>query len=276
MGATVSPSEPAILQGVNSLSPGRFQRLAESYAQILYPERFTRLIPVGRNEWDEPVPPWPDARFRLPDGRQDVVEATHSERWKEHLAEDLKKAKKPGSRLAGYLFLAWCGEPRGAKKCAEREQYRKQFHRLGVPLDRIEFVFQRELVAALTKPVFARVWLELLKLPGSCYPFRPIDEASTIFGQEHDAKPLVPTRKEYPDGIHRPQLTDEVEARLKDKNRRWALVRGHGAVGKTILAAQVGLARHASGYPAYYVDLEDFFRRSSEPRHGAGSRRHDF
>jgi hypothetical protein len=187
-----------------------------------------------------------------------VIEATHSNKWKRHLEEDLGKAEKRGYRLAGYLFVAWCNKPKSAKGSAELERYRERFRQLGVPPDELWFVFKRELVAALTKPAFAHVWLELLKLPVSCYPFQPIDEASTIFGSERDPKPQIPTLREYPDGIHRPRLADDVEARLKDKDRRWALVRGHGAAGKTVLAAQVGLKRRACGFPAYYIDLGEF------------------
>lgn len=110
----MNPSQSAVRQAVEEFkkSPGLFQRLAERYAQIVYPARFQHIVPHGRNSGDVPIKGWPDAYTPLPDGRIDAVEATHSHNWKKHIEGDLLKAKKFGQhRLAGFLFIAWARRP---------------------------------------------------------------------------------------------------------------------------------------------------------------------
>lgn len=108
----MGPSEIEIKRKIDDLSPGAFQRLAEDYARLIYPGRFRSLIPSGRNYQNEPVQPWPDAFVLLPDSRRDVLEATHSDRWKAHLEQDLEAAQKlPHWKLAGFLFVAWAKQP---------------------------------------------------------------------------------------------------------------------------------------------------------------------
>ena len=92
-------------------------------------------------------------------------------------------------------------------------------------------------------------------LPSSCYPFDLIEE-SGIFGQKDNSAAFAPAEEEYlANHVHRPHLADEVEARLRRSG--WALVRGVGSPGKTVLAAHIGLARKALRFPAYYLDLAE-------------------
>jgi hypothetical protein len=191
----------------------------------------------------------------------DVVEATQSEHWSRHLHDDVNHANKLGKRrLVGFIFVAWAKAP----KPDALTKYREAFQTLGVPPESIEFVFRQQLVAELRQPAFARVWKELLRLPPACYPFELIEDAA-IVGQMGDKSLFAPTLEEYREArVHRPSLATEVEDRLAKKG--WALVRGVGAAGKTVLGAQIGLSRHGSGdidqvpglryrNPVYYLDL---------------------
>ena len=112
----------------------------------------------GRNPQDVTIKGWPDAYTLLPDGRVDAVEATHSDAWERHIDDDYIKVQELGSgRVAGLLFVAWAPTP----ALESTQRHRERFVRLGVPPDRINFVFQQELVAALRQPRFAHVWIDL-------------------------------------------------------------------------------------------------------------------
>lgn len=258
-GFIVEPSESAIKSAIDELkkAPGAFQHLAESYARIRYPERFKNLEPTGRRSDDQTVKGWPDASADALNGREDVVEATTAKEWWRHLRDDIGQAEARGQRsLAGFLFIAWAKKPKKNSTNERTLQHsREALRRLDIPPENIEFVFQERLAAELRQPAFARVWQEF-GLSSSCEPFEVIEDAR-IFGQEGDKNVVIPTREEYCNNhVHRPQLATEVEARLADPG--WALVRGIGAAGKTVLAAQIGLARQASGCPVYYLDLAEY------------------
>ena len=109
----MNPSESAIQIAIEKLkkSPGVFQRLVEDYCQILYPKRFTGLIPKGRNPDEVTIKGWPDAYEHLADGSVDVIEVTHSEDWRRHLKKDIEKAESFHLSLAGFTFVAWARTP---------------------------------------------------------------------------------------------------------------------------------------------------------------------
>jgi hypothetical protein len=249
----MNPSASAIRDAVEKLkkSPGVFQRLAERYAQAIFPQRFRELVPKGRNPEDVAVKGWPDAYAVLHDGRLDAIEATHSPDWERHLNQDCEKAKKLGpGRLAGFLFVAWASTPSTEKV----NECRDRFVKLGVPADRVKFVFRDELVAALTRPQFADLWVELLGLRCDSLPFHPIRRVKRLFGREDQIATFAPTMADYVDGrVHRSRLADEVERQLQHPG--WAFVRGLGAAGKTVLATQTALGSMFSASPAYYCDL---------------------
>jgi hypothetical protein len=242
----MAPSESAIESAVEALkkSPGTFQRLAEYYAQMVYPKRFPTLIPGGRDKSDVVLKGWPDAYIGDP---PDAVEATHSPKWKKHLNDDLRKAEARGpGGLAGFLFVAWAPKP----KDELLRPYRDRLVKLGVPTDNITFVFKQQFVRDLRQPRFASVWADLLGLPCSSAPFAPISQAG-LFGAGNQF--LAPTREEYASGrVHRPSAADKIEESLN--SRGWALVRGRGAAGKTVLATQIAL-NPAICSTAYYLDL---------------------
>jgi hypothetical protein len=245
----MTPSEQVIQQAIENLSAGEFQRLAESYAQIILPNRFKTLDPTGRTRTDATRPGWPDARVLLQGGRVDGVEATKDSDWRGHLERDLKKAENLGAgRLAGFLFVAWAAAPHDPSAV---QKYRRRLVRLGVPEANVEFVFQGQLVRDLRQPRFASVWVDPLGLPPSCDPFQQVPHAR-VFGMPGYG--FAPSKEEYLQGlVHRPSVADRVEALLQSEG--WALVRGRGATGKTVLAIQIALTPKGISCPAYYLDL---------------------
>jgi hypothetical protein len=218
------------------------------YAKLRYPHRFINLSPVGRNFLNVPIGPWPDARSVLADGRHDVVEASKGKNWEGHLEADLEHIAALGKdRLSGYLFVSLADEPRDTTSL---QNIYARLEQLGVPLDQARVVFRRQLVAELTRPIFCRVVQEILNLRSDCTPFSFLHHAR-IFGRGDSA---VPDIKEYLQGkVHRCKQVDQVESLLLTKG--CALVRGVGASGKTVLAAQVALGRFFSHAPVYYLDL---------------------
>lgn len=259
-------TETAIDSAIERLksSPGKFQRLLECYVQLVYPQRFKNLVPHGRNSSDVTVKGWPDVYCLSSDGRMDVAEATHSPApaWLNHLEEDLEKAEALGKGgLASFLFVAWSNEPspltahKGINPRYEKlMKYRDRRVALDIPPDRINFVFKKQLVRALTAPRFASVLKEVLGLPCHSLPFRLISQDPGIFGHTKRRNDFAPAREEYLSGlVHRPAIADEVERGLESAGWQW--VRGRGAAGKTVLAIQIGLSYESRLQPAYYLDV---------------------
>jgi hypothetical protein len=250
----MNPSESAIETAIENLkkSPGVFQRLAESYAQILYPERFMSLIPKGRNPDEVPIKGWPDAYASSKHGI-DIVEVTHSEHWQSHIDQDIKKAQTKHVPLAGFMFVAWARTP--VPELIQK--YRDQIICLGVPAEKITFVFRQQLVRDLAQPRFAQLWVDPLKLPSDSYPFTLIEQMHTLLGCSGDLNTFTPTKDEYLKNlVHRPAIATDVERQLETKD--WCLVRGLGASGKTVLAVQIGLGNRFARGPVYYLDLSFF------------------
>lgn len=257
----MNPSEDSISSAVDKLksSPGTFQRLVERYAQLTDTSLFKDLIPKGRNPADVTTKGWPDAYALLPDGRMAVAEATHSPEWRRHVEKDLKKAKALGhGRLVGFLFVAWAKTPLDQVI----HGYRQFLVKLGVPAENVRFVFQQQLVRDLTQPRFATIWVNPLHIRTHCRPFDLIQNAG-IFGRSERLDAFAPTIEEYRSNrVHRPGLADEVEQDLARGG--WALVRGLGAAGKTVLAAQLAFDGRYHQGPAYYLDLARFNRGITE------------
>jgi hypothetical protein len=85
------------------------------------------------------------------------------------------------------------------------------------------------------------------------HPFLHLRRAE-LFGSTDETHVFVPSIEEYAAGaVHRPDITPAILARLESPG--WALVRGLGAAGKTVLAVQLALDWQASGGSAYYLDL---------------------
>jgi hypothetical protein len=86
-------------------------------------------------------------------------------------------------------------------------------------------------------------------------PFRPVEDREN-FGDEMIPDSFRPSRSEYREGlVYRPILADDVEQSLEQTG--FALVRGKGASGKTVLALTIALGERFRGHTAYYLDLTD-------------------
>ncbi len=86
-------------------------------------------------------------------------------------------------------------------------------------------------------------------------PFRPVEDREN-FGDEKIPDSFRPSRSEYREGlVHRPTLASGVEQSLARGG--FALVRGEGASGKTVLALAIALDERFRDHTAYYLDLTD-------------------
>jgi hypothetical protein len=235
----MNPSPRAIERAIQTLkaSPGTFQRLVEEYARIAHPHWFSRIAPKGRRPDDVTRKGWPDATAELPDGKTALLEVTHSESWQRHLAEDVQNAESMGPGAVGaFLFAAWATSP-DPNQLAE---YRQRLLNLGIQRAGIILLFRDQLVSELSRPLFARLWMDPLRLSASCLPFDVIDRVPRLFGPENRADLFAPRLSEFHAGlVYRPALAEPVEERLARSG--WALVRGRGAAGKTTLAVCIAL-----------------------------------
>jgi hypothetical protein len=246
----MNPSRPAILAKVDALDAADFQHLAIEYARLRFPGRFRNLHLRGENPKGETIRGWPDA-YEIPSDGIDVLEVTRAEDWRKHLNEDLEKAANTHRKIVGFVFVAWARTPLPDLN----DEYQRKFRELGIPADGISFVFREQLVTDLCEARFALLWEKYLSLPAHCEPFAPIAQAN-IYGSVGNPNVFVPTRAEYDAGlVHRPALANKIEDLLH--SRGWALVRGKGASGKTVMASQIALGPRFQNAPAYYVNLAD-------------------
>lgn len=256
MRSAANPSEASIAAAIEKLkaAPGEFQRVAEDYARLSFPNLFSHLVPKGRRPDAVTIKGWPDAYAELTDGRIAALEATHSPAWPRHLHTDLTK-NLPSivkGKLAAFIFVAWAPRP----PPEQLEGPRKKLLDYGVPPENIRFVFRQELTATLRQPRFARTWLDPLDLRTHLRPFTLIEQAS-LYGKRGDRWSFAPALEEYRiNSVHRSALAEVVERKLRTSG--WALVRGVGASGKSVLAAQIGLAGAYADGVAYYLDVTRF------------------
>lgn len=115
MRSAANPSEASIAAAIEKLkaAPGEFQRVAEDYARLSFPNLFSHLVPKGRRPDAVTIKGWPDAYAELTDGRIAALEATHSPAWPRHLHTDLTK-NLPSivkGKLAAFIFVAWAPRP---------------------------------------------------------------------------------------------------------------------------------------------------------------------
>lgn len=245
----VIPSEQAIDQAIDRLSPGELQRFVEAYSRIAFAGRFDQLVVHGRNSRDETVAGWPDAYAVMADGRIDVVEATRDARsWRRHLAADIERASAlsaPG--LGGFVFFAWARPPAPEPLRAERTALLAA----GADATEIAFIFRHDLVAGVRSAACAALWREL-GLAVSAWPFVELSKAP-VFG-DGGGRLFAPSREEIVGGgVHLPRAAEHVLAQLD--RRGWALVLGRGGSGKTVLAVTLGMDWELRGAPCYYLDL---------------------
>lgn len=256
------PSEEQIERALHALGSdhGKWQRLAEAYAQLVEYERFARLVPFGRNANDETNSNWPDAFAVGQDGRIDVLEATHwDSKWRTELGRILEKCEARRGKVLGLFFVTYDLHPGEAKL----EAFYSRAASAGLASAQVTLVFRNQLRRDLREPRFARVREELLGLAQRSWPFQSLRRS--LFRQpHHQAAAFVPTEEEHVAGaLHRAAVLEKVDQRLSAVG--WAEVRGRGAAGKTVLAAQVGWDHSPSWpsrtphsfppRPAYYLDL---------------------
>lgn len=253
------PPEHAIEAALETLSPGQFQLLAESYAEIELASRFGRQLVQGRDSRARTVTGWPDSYALMDDGRIDALEATtDSQNWTRHLDQDIAKASQlPAPGIGGFAFVTLGRTPRPATLSKRRKRLRE----LGVEERNQTFVFRQDLIKSLRSGQFARVWLTQLGLSVSSVPFVELSVAA-IYG---DSTPghFMPTKREYETGqVQTPSIARSIEANLSKSG--FALVNGRGAAGKTSLAGCLGWRRLKLGQPVYYLDLADPEARGME------------
>ena len=249
----MNPSRSSLAAKVKALDPSRFQSLTEEYATIKFPDRFKHLQRRGSNITGEAIAGWPDAYAIAPDGRLDILEVTHARAWRDHLRQDIGKASAAPlyNRICGFAFVAWARTP----DPTVRLNFHDKLLALGIPSEHIALIFREQLVSDLCEARFALLWEKYLNLPAPVLPFYPIDQA-TIYGSIHRLEVFTPAREEYTQGlVYRPLLTTKVEETLLRDG--WALVRGKGASGKTIMAAQIAKGAGFRAAPVYYLDLEE-------------------
>ncbi|HEX3531517.1 MAG TPA: hypothetical protein VH988_31030 [Thermoanaerobaculia bacterium] len=180
-----------------------------------------------------------------------IVEVTHSDRWEAHLKHDVARTLALRGSVAAFMFIAWAKAP----PLEVLLHYRTELVGMGIPSDAIFLVFREQLLREMQQPKYARLWVDPLKLPVSSLPFEWVEQATQLFGSEERAETFAPSLSEYRNSqVHRPIVADQVERQLAQAG--WALVRGLGASGKTVLAASIALGDRFVG--AYYLDLADF------------------
>jgi hypothetical protein len=243
--------EARVEQALRALEPGKLQRLAEAWAVLTWPGRYDHLVPQGRTAFDATRAGWPDAWAVDGEGTH-LLEITGAQRWEQHLDEDVGKTERLDTAPASFVFVTRAPEP-GA---ALLRPYRDRLVAAGVPAGSIDFVFRERLRRSLSTPRFAKVRTELLGLSATAAPFTPIDQAAGLFGTD-GSEVFQPSRAEILDGrVHRGQASRQLEARLAES--RFALLRGRGAAGKTVLVADFALRWTTLLRPAYYLDAAPF------------------
>jgi hypothetical protein len=246
--------ERRVAERLVAVSGTEMQVIAEEFARIQFPKRFSHIQVFGRNAQGQPTVGWPDAGVVHADGRIDAVEATRAraQDWRHHIKEDLEKAKRADyPNLAGFVFVA--GHPEARCSAEERMEWRQKFVAAGVCAEGVDIVVGMDLVSRLCDPEFARLRYEVLDLAP-----RPHHFGLVIWTEENEQPgAFEPTRQEFLRGdVYRPALLDDVISRIEANG--WTVVLGSGASGKTILAHLLTLEPLYRSLPSYYLNLAQF------------------
>ena len=246
-----SSLELRVVEKLRTLSAVKLQWLAEDIAVVRDRNRYINLIAKGRNAEAQTTKGWPDAFVPAADGSVDGVEATRDRNsWTQHLEADLEKAESPDHpNLNGYLFVA--GYPDHAPNEEELGCFLKRFSDLGIAEERISFLVGKGLVRELLQPQYARVLTSVLGLSHVPEFFELVREERAPGRREWA---FAPTAAEFGAGlVHRPALADEVESHLDREG--FAVLRGRGAAGKTVLAQLIAAAPRSRALPSYYLNI---------------------
>jgi hypothetical protein len=242
--------EAAIDNALRQISPAGFQRLAEAYAELRWPQRYHDLLPSGRNAFNATTSGWPDAWSPGKTGRVHVVEASLDTHWATHLDKDIEKARCLKGAVESFVFVSAANQP----KNGNLESRTSTLSSIGIPRHNVELVFRQQLRRDLAAPRFARVRADLLKLPASPSPFVSLEQARALFGDGSSAA-FAPTMEEYeiPNRVWRSAALPRARKRLDEVG--WAYLEGYGAAGKTVLCTQLGLEWLTALKPVFYLDL---------------------
>jgi hypothetical protein len=248
--AYLRPSGDAVAEAINLLrrKPGGFQRLAEHYVALQFPDEFDPLTPSGRTADDATRTNWPDAfaRSPKPDGRFSLLEVTADQKnWRQHVLGDLEAAAVVERRVERLTVVLWIRSP----DFQEVEEVEEDLaSTAGLAPSRCRLVFRERLVEDLRQPRFARVRSDptLLGLRiSTTHPFAPLTDAG-LFGDEERPGAFAPSHGEYESGrVEVGPAEDRITARLAE--RGWALVLGRSGAGKTVLATSIALRRTVRG-----------------------------
>lgn len=240
-----------IIDALSSISAHDLQVLAENLATIKFPHRFRyrQLVRRGRNNERQTTIGWPDAYVVTDDGSVDAVEATRlKQNWRTHLEDDFQKAISGDEhKLFGYTFIG--GYPTNAPTSDELDTWIERFASIGIAPKNLCLLIGKELVLELEEPQYARILTDILKIsiaPRQFSLLRPgnnVENISSLYkpSESDFQQELVPEPS-----IFRPLLHTL-------ETNQIALIRGHGASGKTTLAHLV--AHTNSPAPTYYLDL---------------------
>jgi hypothetical protein len=209
------------------------------------------LIRPGRNDEAQTTKGWPDAFVAIGKDEADAIEATRDRtNWEQHLEEDLQKAQsRVGRKLVGYLFLG--GYPDNNPSSTVIEAWVRKFSALGIPHEKITILVGKELAFELAAPEYARIRQDLLDIPSSPSSFLLLTPG--LLGNDRLGA-FQPSKEDFEKNrVWPPPLAETVVDRLVEK--QCALVRGHGAVGKTTLAQLLATDPRVAPFPVYYLDL---------------------
>lgn len=252
------PTEPQIRRAIDELGGFAFQALADEFVRRWLPEEFAELVPYGRsstatnNRWPDsyvevnaPV----DSDYVDPDGRIYLVESTNdaeARKVDEDLSKCLARIKEefPSGSVSQVVHVAG----RATLPRDRTRDWRTAFRAEGVGL---RIITPTRLAMRLQDARFAPVWRRL----GLRYrptPFHVLRNSHMFHHTAPDVRPTLGELEETQGSASR--TVRELERRLRADG--CAIVRSHGAAGKTVLAAHIGLRHEHTGGVSYYLDLK--------------------
>ncbi len=259
--------ESEIAAALESISPENLQRVAEDYARIRYPDRFSSFVSRAISVEGRSRSGWPDA-WTEQQGLIDGVEATCAKSKaaiERHLHDYLEKMKSSKHRFAGFIHVA--GSPSAQFGPQEVLAWRERFvNESGVPPEHLDLVFGSGLVSSLALPEFARTRAEILGLQLGPRHFKLVRSRRGPDEGRLDSA-FVPSDEDYRSGsIYRPRAAELISERLDSYG--CALVRGVGASGKSVLGWLLALEVSERRRPSYFLDLANY---SQESRQASGA-----
>jgi hypothetical protein len=243
--------ELRITEKLRTLPAVKLQWLAEDIALVRDRVRYRDLVGQGRNAEGQTTKGWPDAYVVSVDGTLDGVEATRDRRnWTQHLKEDIANAQSPDHpNLNGYFFVA--GYPDHIPSPELIGEWRRRVCELGIAEDRVSILIGQALVTELLMPQYARTLQSILDISPRPEHFEMIQQE---WISNDVGRPFEPEASEYRGKlVHRPALADSVERLLEMEG--YAVVRGQGAAGKTVLAYLIAAGVNYRVLPSYYLNF---------------------